>query len=115
MKKEILISTFIVFIIMISCQGQNEDEFGTLENTQEEQPYAVTEKMNSNILSAMDKLKNGNVIEGADLLLEAVLLTKPTEYMPEGFENKISLARDQFHDGNLSEGIKLVSEALLII
>jgi hypothetical protein len=100
---------------MISCQGQNEDEFGTLENTQEEQPYAIAEKMNNNILSAVDKLENGNVIEGADLLLEAVLLTKPKEYMPEGFENKISLARDQFHDGNLSEGIKLVSEALLII
>ena len=115
MKKEILISIFIVFIIMISCQGQNKDESGTLENTQEEQPYAVAEKINSNILSAMDELKNGNVIEGADLLLEVVLLTKPKEYMPEGFENKISLARDQFQEGNLSEGIKLASEALLII
>ena len=63
----------------------------------------------------MDEFKNGNVIDGADLLLEVVLLTKPKEYMPEGFENKISLARDKFHDRNLNEGIKLVSEALLMI
>jgi len=115
MKKGILISTFIVFIIMISCQGQNKDEFGTLDNTQEEQPYAVAEKIDSNILSAMDELRNGNVIEGADFLLEIVLLTRPKEYMPEGFEEKISLARDHFRGGNLSEGIKLASEALLLI
>ena len=116
MKKRIWILVFIVIIIMISCQGQNKDVSGTLEDTkQKEEVYAVAERINANIVSAMDELKKGNVTESADLLLEAVLLTKPEEYMVEGFEKKISSARHQFQDRNIREGVKLVSEALLMI
>ena len=116
MRKGIWILVFIVSIIMISCQEQNKDASGILKDTQEqEEPYAVAEKINSNILSAMDELKNGKIAEGADLLLEAVLLTKPREYMPEGFENVISSARDQFQEGNVSKGVELVSDALQMI
>lgn len=116
MKKENWILVFIVIIIMISCQGQNKDVSGALEDTQQkEEVYAVAERINANILSAMDELKKGNVTEGADLLLEAVLLTKPEEYMVEGFEKKISSAKHQFQNRNIREGVKLVSEALLMI
>lgn len=116
MKKGIWILVSIVIIIMISCQGQNKDVSRALEDTQQkEEVYAVAERINANILSAMDELKKGKVNEGADLLLEAVLLTKPEEYMVEGFEKKISAARHQFQDRNIREGVKLVSEALLMI
>lgn len=116
MKKGIWVLFCIVVIIMISCQGQNKDVSGALEDTQQkEEVYAVAERINANILSAMDELKNGNVNEGADLLLEAILLTKPEEYMVEGFEKKILSARHQFQDRNIREGVKLVSEALLML
>ena len=116
MKKGIWILVCIVIIIMASCQGQNKDVSGALEDSQQkEEAYAVAERINSNILSAMDELKKGKVNEGADLLFEAVLLTRPEEYMVVGFEKKISSARHQFQDRNIREGVKLVSEALLMI
>jgi hypothetical protein len=106
----------MVFIIMVSCQSQNKDVSGALENTQQkEEVFAVAERINANILSAMDELKNGKVAEGAELLLEAVLLTKPEEFMVEGFEEKISSARHQFQDRNITKGVELVSEALRMI
>lgn len=116
MKKGIWISIFMGIIIMVSCQQQNRDVSGALENTQQkDEVYAVAERINANIFSAMDELKNGNVAESAELLLEAVLLTKPEEYMVEGFEKKISSARHQFQDRNITEGVELVSEALRMI
>jgi hypothetical protein len=116
MKKGSWILVFMVFIIMVSCQSQNKDVSGALEDTQQrEKVYAVAKKINANILSAMDELKKGNVNEGADLLLEAVLLTKPKEFMAEGLEKKISSARHQFQNRNMKEGVELVSEALLMI
>lgn len=116
MKKGIWILVFVAIIIIVSCQRQNKNVSGSLENTQQkEEVSAVAEIISANILSAMDELKNGKVAEGADLLLEAVLLTKPEEYMVEGFEKKISSARHQFQDRNIAEGVKLVSEALLMI
>lgn len=116
MKKGIGILFFVAIIIMVSCQGQNKDVSEALENTQqEEEVYAVAARINANVLSAMDELENGKVAEGAELLLEAVLLTKPEEYMVEGFEKKISSARHQFQDRNITEGVKLVSEALRMI
>jgi hypothetical protein len=116
MKKGICILVFVAIIIMVSCQGKDKDVSGALENTQQkDEVSAVAEKINANILSAMDELKNGKVAEGAELLLEAVLLTKPEEYMVEGFEKKISSARHQFQDRNITEGVELVSEALRMI
>ncbi len=116
MKKGIWILVFVAIVIMVSCKGQNKDVSGALEDLQQkEEVYAVAERINENILSAMDELKNGKVAEGAELLLEAVLLTKPEEYMVEGFEKKISSARHQFQDRNITEGVKLVSDALRMI
>lgn len=116
MKKGIGIPIIMGIIIMISCQQQNKDVSGTLGDSQQKgEVYAVAERINANIFSAMDELKNGKVAESAELLLEAVLLTKPEEYMVEGFEKKISSARHQFQDRNITDGVELVSDALRMI
>ena len=100
MKKGTLISTFVVFIIMVSCQGKNKGESGTLENAQEEQPYAVAEKINSNILSAMDELKNGKIELTPQVLIDTADIPPKTLKM-------INSSMKNFKKGKVSKPIDL--------
>jgi len=113
MKKWMLIPLLIlIVIILISCQKQKKEEQAILEKPQEEEIFPVAEEVENKILSAMDNLAQGKVGEGANLLLDVVLLTKPREQIPDDFENIILAAKDQFQSGNIAEGSELASEAL---
>ena len=106
----------MLFVLLIFCKGQDRNGATFSNDAQEkDKPYAVAEKINSSLLSAQDAMKKGDVSEGADFLLEAVLLTKPKEYMPEGFENTILSARAKFQDGEIGAGVSLVSDAYRMI
>jgi hypothetical protein len=115
MKKWIVIAILILIIILLSCQKQKTEEPAVLEKAKErEESYPIAEKIRTNLLTALGHLEKGNVDKGAELLLDAILLTRPSEKMPEGFENKILAAKDQFQQKNLAEAVELVTESLLI-
>jgi len=115
MKKWIVIAILILIIILLSCQKQSIEEPTALEKVKErEESYPIAEKIRTNLLTALDQLEKGNFDKGALLLLDAILLTSPSENMPEGFENKIFAAKDQFQQRNYKEAVELISGALLI-
>ena len=116
MKKWMWITILVLLIILFSCQKQKKEELASLEKDQKkEEIFPVAQEVENKILSAIGNFEKGKASEGADSLLDAILLTKPNEYMPEGFENKILLAREQFQHGNYGKAGELISEALLLI
>jgi hypothetical protein len=115
MKKWIVIAILILVIILLSCQKQNVEEPAVLEKAKDkEESYPIVEKIRTNLLTALDQLEKGNIDKGALLLLDAALLTRPSENMPAGFENKILAAKDQFQQKNFADAVELVTESLLI-
>jgi hypothetical protein len=116
MKKLILIPVFILIIMLLFCQKQNKEELVSLEKAQEKERIApIAKEVENRISSAINNLEKGNVTEAANLLLEAILLTKPSEYLPDDFEEIILAAKEQFQAGNIHKGVELVSEALMIV
>ena len=114
MKKWIWIAVLILILILFSCQKTQEPVGGEkAEDT--EKIYPVALEIENKISSAVNNIAEGEVIEGAQLLLDAVLLTQPGEYMPEGFEEKILMAREQFQSGNIGNALESISDALLLI
>jgi len=115
MKKWMLIAILILIIILLSCQKQKIEESTVSEKAKgKEESYPIAEKIGNNLLSALDQLGRGNIDKGAELLLDAVLLTRPSENMPEGFENKILASKFKFQQRNYAEAVELITEALLI-
>jgi len=115
MKKSILIAILILIIILLSCQKQKKGEQTVLEKAKgKEESYQIAAEIGNNLLTALDQLEKGNVDKGAELLLDAVLLSRPSENMPQGFENKILATKVQFQQRNYAEAVELISEALLI-
>jgi len=115
MKKWILIAILILIIILLSCQKQKIEEPTVSEKAKgKEKSYPIAEEIGNNLFSALDQLDKGNIDKGTKLLLDAVLLTRPSENMPEGFENKILAAKDRFQQRNYAEAVEFISEALLI-
>jgi hypothetical protein len=115
MKKWIVIAILILIIILLSCQKQKTEEPAVSEKAkQSEESYPIAEKIRTNLLTALDQLEKGNIDKGAELLLDAILLTSSSENMAEGFENKILASKDQFQQRDYTEAVELVTEALLI-
>lgn len=114
MKTWVWIAVLILVIILFSCQKQPESVKAG-KPQEEEKIFPVAQEVESKISSAMSNLEEGKVVEGAQLLLDVVLLAKPGEYLPEGFEDKILMAKDQFQSGNMGDALGSISDALLII
>jgi len=116
MKKWMWIAILVLLIILLSCKKQNKEELASLDKTQKkEEIFSVAQEFENKILSAIGNFEKGRASEGADLLLEAILLTKPSEYMPVGFENNILSAKEQFQHGNYGKAGELITKALLLI
>ena len=116
MKKWIWIAILVLLAILFSCQKQNKEELASLDKMQKkEEIYPVAQEVENKILSAIGNVEKGKSSEGAISLLEAILLTKPGEYMTEGFENKILSAKEQFQQGNYGKAGELISDTLLLI
>jgi hypothetical protein len=114
MKNWVLIAVLVLIIILFSCQKKQEST--SVEKAEDtEKIYPVAQEIENNISLAVVNLSEGKVAEGAQLLLDAVLLTRPSEYMPEGFEEKIFTAKDQFLSGNISNALEFISDALLLV
>ncbi|NIM91650.1 MAG: hypothetical protein GTO17_11965 [Candidatus Aminicenantes bacterium] len=114
MKTWIWIAVLILVIILFSCQKQPESS-NEGKPQEGEKIFPVAQEVESKISLALVNLEDGKAVEGAQLLLDAVLLAKPGEYLPEGFEDKILIAKHQFQSGNMGDALGSISEALLII
>ena len=114
MKNWLWIAILIVLIILLSCQKKQEPV--SVEKPEDtEKIYPISQEVDNKISSAVTNLAEGKAVEGAQLLLDAVLLTKPSEYMPEGFEEKILMAKDQFQSGDMGNALESISDALLLV
>lgn len=116
MKKWMWISIFILLIFLLFCQKQNQEQPASIENPQEpEKISSIAQEIENNIQSAISSLAEGKVDEGANLLLDAVLLTRPSGSWPDNFENSIQEAKEQFQDMNIQKGVELISDALQLM
>lgn len=116
MKKWMWVSIFVILIFLIFCQQQKEEEPATLEKPQEKEKISsIAKEVNNKIQSAISSLAEGKVDEGANLLLDVILLTRPGGSWPGNFENSILEAKEQFQGGNIQQGVELISDALKLM
>ena len=95
MKKWLWIALLVVLLIILSCKKEKME-------------------MEDMLHSAMDNLAAGKASEGANLLIDAVLLTRPQVEMPDDFKEKLLSAKNHFQSQEFSKGSGLVSEALVL-
>lgn len=116
MKKWMWISIFILIISLLFCQKQTREEQASLEKPQDaEKMSSIAQEVENKTSSAISSLAEGKVDEGANLLLDAILLTKPSGSWPGNFENSILAAKEQFQEGKIQKGVELISDALQVM
>ena len=79
-KKLIIIIVLLILILsfFFSCRKE---------------PFPQAKEVKDMILLAMDQIQDGEVEEGFDLILEAIILTSPHTNLPQEVESKVSEAR----------------------
>ena len=118
MKKWLIIPILILLFIIFACKKPGEQAEMRAAKTDkqiQEKIAPIAQEVANNLDSALKAFQAGNAAEGAARLLDAVLLVKPRETWPEGFENAISQAKEKFQAGQFSAGVGLVSDALALI
>lgn len=116
MKKWIWITIFILIIFLLFCQKQAREEQASLEKAQDAEKIAsIAQEVDNKTSLAISNFEEGKVDEGANLLLDAILLTRPGGSWPGNFENSILTAKEQFQEGNIQKGVELISDALQLI
>jgi hypothetical protein len=116
MKKWMWISIFILIIFLLFCQKQTREEQASLEKPQgAEKISSIAQEVENKTSSAISSLAEGKVDEGANLLLDAILLTRPSGSWPDNFENSILTAKEQFQEGKIQKGVELISDALQLM
>jgi hypothetical protein len=116
MKKWIWISIFILLIFLLFCQKQTKEEPANPEKPQNVEKIApIAQEIDKKASLAISNLAEGKVDEGASLLLDAVLLSRPSGSWPGHFENSILKAKEQFKEGNIQKGVVFISDALQLM
>ena len=103
MKKWILIPLVVTLILPLCTQGLI---------TQEVPP--VVQEIANKIQQAVQSYRDDKVIEGATLLCDVVLMTRPRSSWPEGFAEAVDSAKDSFQKANFPEGVGHVKKAITI-
>lgn len=79
MKKWMWISIFILIIFLLFCQKQTREEQASLEKPQDAEKIAfIAREVDNKTSLAISNFAEGKVDEGANLLLDAILLTRPS-------------------------------------
>ena len=116
MKKWMWISIFILIIFLLFCQKQTREEQASLEKPQDAEKIAsIAQEVDNKTSLAISNFAEGKVGEGANLMLDAILLTRPSGSWPDNFENSILAAKEQFQEGNIQKGVELISDALQLM
>ena len=63
---------------------------------------------------AIQNYKEDNVTEGATLLCDVVLMTRPRDSWPEGFFGALGSARESFRNAAFPEGVSHIKRAINI-
>lgn len=87
---------------------------GTEKAQQREQVFPVAQEIDKLISSALEEFEKGKADKAAGFLLDAVLLSRPRQAMPKGFEEKVMGAKEQFSKGNFEQGVEMTTEAYQI-
>jgi hypothetical protein len=103
MKKWIGIPLMMALLIPISSQGQPQEEVPPL-----------AQQIAENIQQAVQSYKNDEVVKGATILCDVVLMTRPSSAWPEGFTEALDSAKDSFQKTNFSEGVASIKKAIKI-
>lgn len=110
------ISIFILIIFLLFCQKQTREGQVSLDKPQnEEKISSIAKEVENKTSSAISNFAEGKVDEGANLLLDAILLTRPSGSWPDNFENSILTAKEQFQEGKIQKGVELISDALQLM
>jgi len=64
---------------------------------------------------AIQNYKEDKVPDGATLLCDVILMTRPRTSWPEGFTGAIDSARNTFQKGQFSEGVGHIKQAIKIL
>ena len=103
MKKWILILAAMFLILPLGIQTRD---------LQDVPP--VAQQIANKTQLAIQNYKEDKLLEGATLLCDVVLMTRPLNSWPEGFAGAIDSARSTFQKGQFSEGVGHVKRAIKI-
>jgi hypothetical protein len=116
MKKWVWLPILVLLLFLFCCQKQEEAEQTEVKTVSEKEGVTpIAQTIRNKLDFAVDNLEKGQVSEGAELLLDSVLLVKPLDSWPEGFAEGLSSAKEGFAAGNYSEAVGLVTNALNLI
>ena len=116
MKKWLWVPILVILIFLFCCKKQDRAE-QIVDETESggEGITPIAQTIGNNLDMAIENLEKGQLSEGADILLDSVLLVKPLDQWPEGFVGNVSSAKEHFTRGNFSDAVGYVSEALNLI
>ena len=103
MKKWIWIPLLMVLILLQSTMGQSQEKIPP-----------VAQQIAEKIQMAIQSYKVDKVVEGATLLCDIILMTRPYTSWPQGFLEAIDFARGSFQETNFSEGVGSIKKAIEI-
>ena len=93
----------MLLVLVISTQGRTQEEIPPLG-----------QRIAENIQQAVLNYKDNNVIEGAALLCDVVLMVRPRTSWPDCFTEAIEMAKDSFLKADFSQGVGSIKEAIMI-
>ena len=74
----------------------------------------VAQQIAGKIQLAIQNYKEDKVPEGATLLCDVILMTRPRTLWPEGFAETVDSAKSMFRKGQFSEGVADIKQAIKI-
>lgn len=140
MKKGIFVLAVIIIFFPLSCEKQRSEEAVETDHAANEETIApVAEIVRNSLLTAIDKLKEGDAEGGTALIEDAIKLIKPEEEttgaiqeeklpaseekeaegeiapIAETVKNKILSAIEAFEKGQVDDGANQLREVLKLI
>jgi len=116
MKKWLWVPIIVILFFLLCCQTQEKSEpVGEEPESRGGEIATIAQTVGKNLDLAVENLEKGQLGAGTGLLLDTILLVKPSDQWPEGFASNLSSAKEQFATGNLPDAVGSVSNALHLI
>jgi len=115
MKKWLWIPILVLLVFLFCCQKQDTVAQTDISGESNEKAAPIAQTIANNLDSAVLNLEEGQVSEGAGLILDSILMVKPSDQWPEGFADHIASAKGNFKGGDMSDAVGDVTQALYLI